>query len=65
MNGALPAKGNPVYRLDPRHTPAEQAVLHTGWQAVASQLPTGPAVLVIDAPRPSTGPSSPTASHTN
>ncbi|MFI6546710.1 class I mannose-6-phosphate isomerase [Streptomyces prunicolor] len=39
-----------MYRLDPRYAPAPQAVLHTGWQAVASQLPDGPAVLSIDGP---------------
>jgi hypothetical protein len=50
MSGALSAKGNPVYRLDPRYAPAPQAVLRTGWQAVAAQLPTGPAVLAIDGP---------------
>jgi mannose-6-phosphate isomerase class I len=39
-----------VYRLDPRYAPAPQAVLHTGWQAVASQLPHGPAVVAIEGP---------------
>ncbi|WP_033279179.1 class I mannose-6-phosphate isomerase [Streptomyces sp. NRRL F-525] len=37
-----------MYRLDPRYAPAPQAALHTGWQAVAAQLPDGPAVLAID-----------------
>lgn len=50
MSGATSAKGNPVYRLDPRYAPAPQAVLDTGWQAMASQLPDGPAVLAIDGP---------------
>lgn len=48
MSAAVSAKGNPVYRLDPRYAPAPQAALHTGWQAVAAQLPDGPAVLAID-----------------
>ncbi|MFI6274894.1 hypothetical protein [Streptomyces sp. NPDC050988] len=39
-----------MYRLDPRYAPAPQAVLHTGWQAVVSQLPDGPAVLAIEGP---------------
>ncbi|MEV0481900.1 class I mannose-6-phosphate isomerase [Streptomyces sp. NPDC050508] len=39
-----------MYRLDPRYAPAPQAVLRSGWQAVAAQLPTGPAVLAIDGP---------------
>ncbi|MEV0478497.1 hypothetical protein AB0I50_53720, partial [Streptomyces prunicolor] len=39
-----------MYRLDPRYAPAPQAVLHTGWQAAASQLPHGPTVLAIDGP---------------
>ncbi|MFD4646872.1 class I mannose-6-phosphate isomerase [Streptomyces sp. NPDC058441] len=37
-----------MYRLDPRYPPAPQAVLSTGWQAVAAQLPTGPAVLAVE-----------------
>ena len=37
-----------MYRLDPRYAPAPQAVLSTGWQAVAAQLPTGPAVLAVE-----------------
>ncbi|MFB7758337.1 hypothetical protein ACFC18_53695, partial [Streptomyces sp. NPDC056121] len=37
-----------MYRLDPRYTPAPQAVLSTGWQAVAAQLPPGPAVLAVE-----------------
>lgn len=48
MSAAVSAKGNPVYRLDPRYAPAPQAALHTGWQAVAAQLPDGPVVLAID-----------------
>ncbi|MFJ2890158.1 class I mannose-6-phosphate isomerase [Streptomyces sp. NPDC087305] len=39
-----------MYRLDPRYAPAPQAALHTGWQAVASQLPDGPAVLAVEGP---------------
>ncbi|MFK0020493.1 class I mannose-6-phosphate isomerase [Streptomyces sp. NPDC090798] len=39
-----------MYRLDPRYAPAPQAVLHTGWQAVASQLPDGPAVVAVEGP---------------
>jgi len=39
-----------VYRLDPRYAPAPQAVLHTGWQAVASQLPHGSAVVAVEGP---------------
>ncbi|MFF5304315.1 class I mannose-6-phosphate isomerase [Streptomyces sp. NPDC013161] len=39
-----------MYRLDPRYAPAPQAALHTGWQAVAAQLPDGPAVLAVDGP---------------
>ncbi|MFJ9247634.1 class I mannose-6-phosphate isomerase [Streptomyces sp. NPDC101776] len=39
-----------MFRLDPRYTPAPQAALHSGWQAAASQLPSGPAVLAIDGP---------------
>lgn len=40
-----------MYRPDPRCAPAPRAVLHTGWQAVASQLPDGPAVVAIERPR--------------
>ncbi|MGW7045204.1 hypothetical protein ACWGDT_21390 [Streptomyces avermitilis] len=54
-----------MYRIDPRYAPAPQAVLHRGWQAVASQLPDGPAAVVIEGPRPSTGPSSVIASNTS
>ncbi|MEU9364204.1 hypothetical protein AB0D78_42695 [Streptomyces avermitilis] len=39
-----------MYRLDPRYAPAPRAVLHTGWQATASQLPDGPAVVAIEGP---------------
>jgi len=50
MSGTLSAKGNPVYRLDPRYAPAPQAAFHTGWQAVASQLPYGSAVVAVEGP---------------
>ncbi|WP_432179861.1 class I mannose-6-phosphate isomerase [Streptomyces sp. NBC_00063] len=39
-----------MYRLDPRYAPVPQAVLSTGWQAVAAQLPTGPAVVAVEGP---------------
>ncbi|MGH1552602.1 hypothetical protein ACRAWF_12405 [Streptomyces sp. L7] len=39
-----------MYRLDPRYAPAPQAAFHTGWQAVASQLPYGSAVVAVEGP---------------
>ncbi|MEU7581412.1 hypothetical protein AB0B50_27835 [Streptomyces sp. NPDC041068] len=39
-----------MYRLDPRYAPAPGAVLATGWQAVAAQLPQGPATVAVDGP---------------
>ncbi|MFF1353386.1 class I mannose-6-phosphate isomerase [Streptomyces sp. NPDC058297] len=39
-----------MYRLDPRYAPAPQAVLTVGWQAVAAQLPSEPAVLAVEGP---------------
>ncbi|MFD4633525.1 class I mannose-6-phosphate isomerase [Streptomyces sp. NPDC058284] len=39
-----------MYRLDPRYAPAHGAVLATGWQGVAAQLPPGPATVAVDGP---------------
>ncbi|MFE5027735.1 class I mannose-6-phosphate isomerase [Streptomyces sp. NPDC056656] len=39
-----------MYRLDPRHAPAPQAVLAAGWAAAAAHLPPAPAVLAVDGP---------------
>ncbi|QXE33861.1 class I mannose-6-phosphate isomerase [Streptomyces sp. GMY02] len=39
-----------MYRLDPRYPAAPQAVLSTGWQAIAAQLPDGPAVVAVEGP---------------
>ncbi|MEV0254501.1 hypothetical protein AB0H82_09560 [Streptomyces sp. NPDC050732] len=39
-----------MYRLDPRYAPAPGAVLATGWQAVAAQLPPGPVTVAVDGP---------------
>ncbi|MFE2601495.1 class I mannose-6-phosphate isomerase [Streptomyces sp. NPDC059396] len=39
-----------MYRLDPRYAPAPQADLSTGWQAIAAQLPDGPAVVAVEGP---------------
>ncbi|MEV8017454.1 hypothetical protein AB0O76_14135 [Streptomyces sp. NPDC086554] len=39
-----------MYRLDPRYAPAPGAVLAAGWQAVADQLPPGPAIVAVEGP---------------
>ncbi|MGD6748397.1 hypothetical protein ACOKM3_41875 [Streptomyces sp. BH106] len=39
-----------MYRHDPRYAPAPDAVLAAGWERVAAQLPSKPAVLAIDGP---------------
>ncbi|MCX4835825.1 class I mannose-6-phosphate isomerase [Streptomyces sp. NBC_01016] len=39
-----------MYRHDPRYAPAPDAVLAAGWEQVAAQLPSAPAVLAIDGP---------------
>ncbi|MFJ4686921.1 class I mannose-6-phosphate isomerase [Streptomyces sp. NPDC088789] len=39
-----------MYRLDPRYAPAPQAVLRTGWRAVAAALPDGPVVVAVEGP---------------
>lgn len=39
-----------MYRLDPRYAPAPGAVLATGWQAAAAQLPPGPVTVAVDGP---------------
>ncbi|MEU3737090.1 hypothetical protein AB0E78_08480 [Streptomyces sp. NPDC032198] len=39
-----------MYRLDPRYPPAPGAVLACGWDAVAAQLPTEPAIVAVEGP---------------
>lgn len=39
-----------MYRLDPRYAPAPGTVLTAGWQAVAAQLPPGPAIVAVEGP---------------
>ncbi|MFJ9127963.1 hypothetical protein ACIRJS_28060 [Streptomyces sp. NPDC102340] len=39
-----------MYRHDPRYAPTPDAVLAAGWEQVAAQLPSAPAVLTIDGP---------------
>ncbi|MEV0318285.1 hypothetical protein ACIBKX_08475 [Streptomyces sp. NPDC050658] len=39
-----------MYRLDPRYAPAPGTVLTGDWQAVAAQLPPGPAIVAVEGP---------------
>ncbi|MER5254448.1 hypothetical protein [Streptomyces sp. NPDC002855] len=39
-----------MYRLDPRYPPAPGTVLISGWEAVAAQLPSEPAIVAVEGP---------------